>query len=158
MLQRIQSVFLFLASASVFSLELPKVGFMSLIHGIPQAGSPYSDSIFNILDDRYLMVLTAVAGIGFLTTMLSYKNRKTQILAAMMGSFLVAMDLIYGTWEARETFAKTVSAEPTYDGSNLQSNFGYAIPALVVALVFSLLAIRFIRRDEKLVRSADRLR
>ncbi len=157
MLQRIQSVFLFLASAAVFSLESPAVGFMSLIHGIPQAGSPYSDSIFNIQDDKIVMVLTSIAGVGFLTTLISYKNRKAQIVATILCNFIVGALLLYGTWEARDTFSKTVSPE-TVSGTALQSSFGFAIPALVTALILSWLAIRYIRRDEKLVRSADRLR
>ncbi len=157
MLQRVQSVFLFLASAAVYSLELPKVGFMSLVHGIANAGSPYSDNIFNAQDDKILMVLTAAAGVGFLGILVSYKNRKAQIGAIILCNLFVGCDLIYGTWEARETFSKTVSPE-TGSGTVLQANFGFAIPALVAALILSWLAIRFIRRDEKLVRSADRLR
>ncbi len=157
MLQRIQSIFLFLASGAVFSLESPAVNFMSLIHGVPSAGSPYSDSVFSIQDDKILMALSLVGAVGFLIALFLYKNRPTQALIVMLCNLVVGATLIYGLWDARETFAKTVAPENT-TGITLQSNYGFAIPALIVAMICSWLAVRFIRRDEKLVRSADRLR
>ena len=159
MLQRIQSVFLFLASAAVFSLESTKVGFMSLIHGIPQAGSPYSDSIFTINDDTILSFFMGFAGGILFTSIFLFKQRSRQTITIILANIVIGLLLLYGTWDARETFAKTVNPEVGKIGdAALQSNYGFAIPLLVVALVLSWLAIRFIRRDEKLVRSADRLR
>ena len=157
MLQRIQSVFLLLASGAAFSLESPAVNFMSLIHGVPNAGSPYNDNVFNVNDDKILLALSIIGGVGFLITLFLYKNRGTQALLAMLCNFIVGATLIYGLWDAREAFAKTVSPETTSQ-IPLQSNYGYAIPILIVAMILSWLAVRFIRRDEKLVRSADRLR
>ena len=159
MLQRIQSVFLFLASGAIFSLLSPMMNFMTLVHGVPNTGSPYSDSIFNINDDKLLMSLAGVGAVGFLIAIFLYKSRKNQALLATLCNFIVGATLIYGLWEARETFASTVKPE-TASASNiaLQSNYGFAIPMLIVAMILSWLAVRFIRRDEKLVRSADRLR
>ena len=157
MLQRIQSIFLFLASGAVFSLESPAVNFMSLVHGVPNVGSPYSDSVFNIQDDKILMGLSLVGAVGFRIALFLYKNRPTQALIVMLCNFIVGAILIYGLWDARETFVKTVTPENT-TGISLQSNYGFAIPVLIVAMICSWLAVRFIRRDEKLVRSADRLR
>ena len=157
MLQRIQSVFLFLASAAVFSLESLKVNFMTLLHGLPNSGSPYSDNVFNVHDDIILGFLMGFAGTLMFVSIFFFKSRTKQAQIIMLSNFVVGALLIYGTWEARETFSKTVSPE-TVSGTALQSNFGFAIPALVVALILSWLAIRFINRDEKLVRSADRLR
>jgi len=59
-------------------------------------------------------------------------------------SLVVTMFLIY---DIQNSFAP-----------NIYGEYKYGIYLPVIALIFNLLANRFIRRDEKLVRSVDRLR
>ena len=111
MLQRLQSVFLLLASGAMFSLESPYVSFMSLVHGKVVNPSPYDNKFFNIYDDSILYLGTGLVGLLLIISIFLYKNRKSQALMAVVSNFLIGALLIYGLWEARETFAATVQPE-----------------------------------------------
>ena len=79
-----------------------------------------------------------------------YKNRLTQIKLGALNSLLIAGAMgtsLYFTMNSEKII------DPAVQGSY---QIGFFMP--VAALIFNLIANRFIRRDEKLVRSVDRLR
>jgi hypothetical protein len=151
MIQRIQSIFLFLASGSAFSLFLNP---MSLFEVDNKAGlkadSPLVDGIFNIYDNVIMLVVVVLAGLLALGAIFMFNNRKQQmvlsrlvvvlsVLIAVLSSILFWMDyqLLTGN-------------------TNIEGGFGLLSP--ILTLVFAVLALHFIGKDEKLVRSMDRLR
>ncbi len=79
-----------------------------------------------------------------------YKNRLTQLKLGFLNVLLMMVVLgstVYFIFEG-----ETLSANAT------QGDFETGIYLPGLALIFNLLANRFIRRDEQLVRSVDRLR
>ncbi len=79
-----------------------------------------------------------------------YRSRLFQIKLGLLNSLLIGGTLaaiVYFSFEGEELSANAVQGD--YE-------FGLYLPA--VAMVLNLLSNRFIRRDEMLVRSADRLR
>jgi Domain of unknown function (DUF4293) len=153
MIQRIQSIFLLLASGSLGTLFIPSVSIGDFNQ--PNAQIPASaDGFLNIFDNKILLGLTGVAlAVAFLTIFL-FKSRPNQIRLAWVS--IVACLALLGM-SIFETKTQTeIVQKAAYSGTFSPSFIAY-IP-MVVALIFGWLAIRNIRKDEILVRSADRLR
>jgi len=158
MIQRIQTVYLSLAVialALIFAFPLAQffsengayvfsvTGLKNMVPGEPEA--------FTAMVFFPLIIVTA--GIALLTvfTIFQYKKRPFQIkltnisvlssIALIMGVFFFYIPMI----------EKKINIVPDYSKA-----FGIYLP--LVALVFLIMANRAIKRDDKLVRSADRLR
>ncbi|WP_421828373.1 DUF4293 domain-containing protein [Larkinella sp.] len=157
MLQRIQTIFLFLIVVS-----------MALLLGFPiwekTGATPtetasltawqlvYTQGISSQITPVYYLALMAlvVAGVS-LFTIFKYRNRLLQmglcainaiVLTALMG-FVLYLTLYKGK---------------DFFNPDDQGHFRYGFFAIVAALIFNMLANRFIRRDEKLVQESNRLR
>jgi glucan phosphoethanolaminetransferase (alkaline phosphatase superfamily) len=158
MIQRIQTLYLslaFIAIALLFAFPLAQffsengayifsvTGLKNMVPGDPDA---FSSMIF-------LPLIVVAVGIGLLIlyAIFQYKNRLYQIKLTNVG-VLAAIVLIMGIFFLYiPVIEKKINIVPDYSKA-----FGIYLP--LVALVFLVMANRAIKRDEKLVRSADRLR
>ncbi|EMR00695.1 DUF4293 domain-containing protein [Cesiribacter andamanensis] len=98
----------------------------------------------------YVALLAGLATVIALFAIFQFRNRLTQIKLGALNALLIGATVvaaIYSIYQARELLPE--------DG-NGQYLTGFWLP--LGALFFNLLANRFIRRDELLVRSADRFR
>jgi hypothetical protein len=146
MIQRIQSIFLLLAAGGALG-----------VFGLPFASTPkavnsssiFADSLYNVFDNPALIALFGIGGALALVSIFLYKNRKLQMRLTIFSFIAVLIGTVLGV-----VFFMTSSSEMGEAAVN--DEFGLYLPA--VALVFALLAYRFINKDEKLVRSMDRLR
>lgn len=146
MIQRIQSVFLFLAAATDFSvLGLP---FATSGEAV-QASALFSDKVYSIGDNIGLLLLYCASAALALAAIFLYKNRPLQV---KIGQIALAANLL-GMALAVVLFWLD---QKNMDTQSISGGVGGFMP--LVYLVFIVLAIRGIRKDEKLVRSADRLR
>ncbi|MBL4648823.1 MAG: DUF4293 domain-containing protein [Aureispira sp.] len=138
-LQRIQSVYLFLASLVGSSLFL-----LPFASGPTESQGILSDGYLNINDNIGLIILTVLVVVLSLATIFLYNNRVLQMnlgklnILVTMGLFAFAAYLFY-----------TIQTIATLSG-------GLFMPILVV--VFVVLANKNINKDEKLVRDSNRLR
>lgn len=138
MIQRLQSVWLLLAAAAAFiSLQVP------FYNGLIEQGKPltYITAQSNLL----LLILTAGVGLASLITIFLYKNRKRQLRITLITLLVSIINLVL-------FFTQTQKFIPGQGNYNLTAIFAIIVP------VFLFLAIRGIRKDEKLVKSLDRLR
>ncbi len=146
MLQRIQSIFLLLASASGFGL-----------FGLPFASTPetvqsstlFADSIYNIQDNPMLLLFFTLAGILTFAAIFLFKNRKLQIKLSQFG----IISNILGIVVAVVFF---IQDSKTFQTAKIDDSIGLFLPVLF--LIFAFLAIKFIKKDLKIVSSMDRLR
>lgn len=146
MIQRIQTIYLALAAACAFGLfALP----FATSAQSTDATSLFADGIYNINDHTALLALFCAAGALALISIFLYNNRKQQLLmgrfaiiANVIGIILVLIFLYQDGAQAGEAV--------------VNEQLGVGLPILFI--VFALLAQRGISKDEKLVRSADRLR
>lgn len=146
MIQRIQTVFLFLAASSGFgTLAAPFATTPATI----EASSLFADGTYSTHDHIGLIILFAVAGALALAGIFLFKKRQVQlkinrfaIIANVLG-FVLAVILFW------QDLSSLGSVSPD-DGVGAFLPFTF--------LVFAILAQRFIKKDEKLVRSMDRLR
>lgn len=138
-IQRVQSIFLFLASL-----------FGSGLFAFPFATAPQQtegillDGSFDINDHIALMVLTALIVTLSLLTIFLYNNRKLQMNLGTINLLLTIGLLGFAIY-----LFTTIQAVASI-------GLGLFLPLFSAILVFS--ANVFIRKDEKLVRDSDRLR
>jgi len=142
MIQRKQSLFL-LGSViiSVLLLYLPVFELLSDIAGNP--GKEYTITI-----NALLSIINGAIGVLSFVAIFLYRNRNIQVrlcnLALLLTCVLIGLLFFFGD---------TMST-----GLNQKIHYTYGSYLPLIQVVFIFLASIFIRRDEKLVRSADRLR
>lgn len=146
MIQRIQSIFLFLAAGASFSLfGLP---FASVNEAV-ESSVIFKDKVFNVMDHPALIGLFAVAGLLALVSIFLFKNRKLQMRLTIFSLIATLLASIFGVIFFMQNGGSVDSAE-------IADGIGMFLPPL--ALMSCLLAYRFISKDDKLVKSMDRLR
>ncbi len=155
MLQRIQSIYLLLAGFALFALFL-----FPLVHNVYVDGKPLTIMVTGVFQDMNgqlthttfftgLTIATAIIGIIPLIIIFMYKNRKQQ-LALCYSAILVIIG--HSIWMSR--IVKAAMGDITIDTHNW--GIGLFLPSISIILI--VFALKAIQRDEKLVKSADRLR
>ena len=143
MIQRLQSVFLALASLLSFGF----LGTDVADTAAPVEGNAlFADGSYDVFDDPILLGAFVLAGVIFLADIFLFRNRPLQSKLALAGA-LVA---VAGT--AWALFQWLTNAAAELAGPDV----GIFLP--IGILVFAILGRKYILADEKLVRSADRLR
>ena len=142
MIQRIQTIWLLLAAAAAFlTLKFSFYGGNKLI-------AATNTKVYESLTARsniMITILSAGVGLAALISIFLYKNRKQQFRIVLIALLASVVNIVLFFLESR----KFVAAKGNYD---LSAIFVFAVP------VFLILALRGIKKDEKLVKSLDRLR
>lgn len=135
MIQRIQSIWLFFAAA--FSLATLKFSFYS--------GNKDNKLFAELNGSSYflLLILAVAVALTALSTIFLFKNRKLQMQLSLLGFLLQAIAIVVYFLQIKQY---------TEGSFTLTSVLTFAIP------VFFILAIMGIRKDDKLIKSMDRLR
>jgi len=155
MLQRIQSIYLLLASLALFAMFL-----FPLVHNFSADGKAVTIMATGVYQDTNgqrtqiqafmgTTIVTPIIAIIPLVIIFLYKNRKQQIALCWSAIAVIAG---YTFWLSQE-------AKSVLDGKQIDTHnwgIGLFIPSIAILLI--LLAVRGIKADEKLIKSADRLR
>lgn len=122
--------------------------FASIAEAAPESRL-FADRVYNLMDTPALIVLFGIAGLLAIVSIFLFKNRKLQMrltIFAFIANLLgVVMAIIFYMQNSQDLGEQAV-------------NDGAGIYMPVASFVLLLLAYRFINKDEKLVRSMDRLR
>ncbi|WP_080058728.1 DUF4293 domain-containing protein [Spirosoma aerolatum] len=157
MIQRVQTIFLFLIAVAMgTALATPlweksgtkstEMAHLSALQYTQQQGvTTYADTVW------YLALLIALVGVVALYAIFQYRNRLTQTALCAVNALMLTA--IMGIVLYRTLYLGKLYGDPENQGDFLTGFY-----AIIAALVFNALANRFIRRDEKLVRDSDRLR
>lgn len=157
MIQRIQTVWLFVATIILFGLFLfPYVSFIDLVGLGKQIyiTGVYSSHNNETVRESSSIVLAIYAGIVAVVPLFiifQYKNRKRQILLTLVEIVLV---VLLGLWMWSTAHATLDVINQTLQAGNVGVSF-FLLP---LAIIFLGMAIGGIRKDEKLIKSANRLR
>ncbi len=161
MIQRIQSVFLLLMALTMLAMLFVPIW----VKGDPETGEIVILNAFNLsYEDQsglvpqviatkntiYISIIAVVSAAVAFFSISRYKNRLTQMKLGALNALLVG-----GTVLLNYLFSNKGSAMMPGDYPE-EYKIGFFLP--VIALIFNSLANRFIRRDEKLVQSANRMR
>ena len=149
MWQRIQTVFLIITIVALVVALVQPIWVSA--DSIVLALTPF----YYMNGDAYLYMpysITAVIGIASITVSIMeirrYDNRTVQIKLGALNSVLLAGMMICAVW-----FANRVAEQ--HPGN---FKYGWGLYMIFVAVISNWLAVRFIRRDERLVKDSDRLR
>ena len=144
MIQRIQSVMLLLAGICL-GLEF----LFPFASSSAKGTGMLSDALYNLQDHVSLLGLT-IAGIAIaMIAIFMFKNRSVQSKLVYL-LILVSLALPIAAYLISSSVLELKNAE------SLSVGVGAFLP--IASVVFSILAIRFIGKDENLVKSMDRLR
>jgi hypothetical protein len=144
MIQRIQSILLLLAAGASFGL----FGLPLASGAAAEQNALLSDRVFNLNDHIGLLIAFAGAGALALIAILLFKNRPLQMKIALVSLLFILGGIGFGAYLLFTQASEAVSS--------LQVGVGTFLPLLGIILI--VLANRYIKKDEKLVRSMDRLR
>jgi hypothetical protein len=140
MIQRIQSIWLLLAAAAAFcSLQF------SFYSGYLIADQVKSQVFLTGQSNLLLLILTAGVGLASLFAIFLFKNRKQQLRVTLITLLVAILNLVLYFLQIK----RFVPGQGTF---TLTAVFAFLIP------IFLILAMRGMRKDEKLVKSLDRLR
>lgn len=157
MIQRIQT--LWLLAAAVILLGLFVFPFMSFIDLVGLGKQIYVTGIYSsnnndTVRESSSIALSIYAGIVTIIPLLivfQYKNRKRQVLYIMIE---IALIVLLGIW----MWSTANNTLGVISQSVRAGNIGVGFFLLPIAIIFLGMAIGGIRKDEKLIKSADRLR
>ena len=147
MIQRIQTVFLFLSAVFAGILFFVPIAYYNV-------GTDVLDfSIFgveNISNAWLLLMLTILMLIVPFVTIFMYKKRELQLKLSSLNVFLNAVfcGLVFLYY--------VDSIQSIFSSDTISYSFGAYIP--LINMVLSILAMRWIKKDIELIKSVDRLR
>jgi glycerol uptake facilitator-like aquaporin len=155
MIQRIQTIYLLVAGLVIAGLFV-----FPLVHGVYVNGQPETIMVTGVFKDVNgqsthietfipLIIGTALVALMPLAVIFFYKNRRKQINLCY-GLMLVIIAFSY--WVS-QTVKSAIG-----DATMSMSNYGIGIILLSLSLLLIVIAQKSIQKDDKLVRSADRLR
>jgi uncharacterized membrane-anchored protein len=145
MIQRIQTIYFFLAAVSYGILFLIPMAFSNKI-----AALFFSDQFYTITDHPVLLGMTLSGILAALISIFTYKNRPLQVRIGY-GVIVLAIAI------PLTAYMLLNNATASLDSSiQVEYKPGFLVP--IGAVLFGILAILNIRKDERLVKSMDRLR
>lgn len=155
MIQRIQSIFLFMVSILMgLTVFLPIWGKAEGTNRIEiNCIEMIQTSAGEVVMEQttiYLAILAGLTAILAFGNIFNFKNRRFQMKIALFCTLLIAVFIglsTFLTYQAQNIFSPEIGGTMAY---------GYYLP--VAAILFNWLSVRFIKKDEDMVRSADRLR
>jgi len=155
MIQRIQSVWLFLASIAIFLLFLfPYIQFADpagIAKAVKITGLYRSTGTEVVLEQAFtaLTIGTVVVALIPLAIIFLFNDRKRQLTYCYIAIVII---LAYSFWLVE-------TAKDVIGGLQLEmQNYGLGVLLPSLSILFLVLAAKGIRKDERLVKSADRLR
>lgn len=148
MIQRVQTIFLFFAVVTVL-LQV----FFPVLSATPSVpGSLYQDGLLFMRENTPALILLLIYGVLALVAIFMFKNHKLQI-QLIIGAILVLIICLAVSLFAFYTTTQTIYASKQ---AALSPQLGGIMP--VIGFGFLALALRYVKKDQKIIKSMDRLR
>ena len=145
MIQRLQTIFLLLAAACFGSLFM-----LPLLKSTSTSAQMLADQVYEVKDHTGLLAGTALVILLSVITIFLYKNRKLQL--KLTWGVVICAILFLGM---AFLFLNNESGH-NLSALGLTPQVGSFLP--IAAIIFCLIAARYIKKDESLVQSMNRLR
>lgn len=149
MIQRIQSIFLLLASVVLGLLFVKTFSFANIDSNL--MGEMGNDGKFNLYDNVFLALINGISIAIFLLSIFLFKNRSQQQIMVRLGILLQVILIGIGIFLIVDN-----SSIGSKILNELSLDLGIGLP--LIAMLLGWLASRSIKKDENLVKSMDRLR
>jgi K+ transporter len=139
MIQRIQSIWLLLAAAACFlTLKLPFYN-----GNVIQTDQSRRFEHLTAMSNLWLMILTFLLGTGILVIIFLFKDRKLQMRLTIAAIVLSIVNIVLFFGQLKKF---------------VEGGFDLTSPVVFMVPVFLVLAARGIYKDQKLIKSLNRLR
>ncbi len=145
MIQRLQSIFYLLTSGVFFS----EFAFPFAISN-NSTTRYFEDMVYNIQDHIILLILTCLGGGLALLNIFMFKNRALQL---RLGYLLIILAILLPVVAVLLILTDGTS---TAVGEEISERAGIFMP--ILAIIFTVMANKYVKKDDNLVRSMDRLR
>lgn len=157
MIQRIQTIWLLLATVIILGLFMfPYLNYIDLV-GLGKklfvTGEYSAVNNESVKQSNFLLqtIATIVVALVPFVTIFQFKNRKLQIKLIFVSIALIAL---LGVWMYFTSVARLDLISQSFGANNIGVGF-FLLP---ISIIFLAMALGGIRNDEKLIKSADRLR
>ena len=156
MIQRIQSIYLFLMAAVsgvLFFVTLATFEYTNQLELTILGIGQQNDTVF--FSDTYtipLLLLNVVMAFLPIVTIFLYKKMGLQLKMARFNLFVIAVFIAIVFMYYVPDMQKTLAC------NDQTTHYGFGMYAVLSEIVFNILAIRGIRKDIALIRSMDRIR
>lgn len=162
MIQRVQTIFLFLVAIAMLLVtyltiweqinpdQTEKLQLTAWNLTSYSLENGHENAAIQIKNVFYVGALAIAAALLALYSLSQFKNRTKQMFLNMINSLLMGVTLgvvVYQSYQANLDFNPSV-----------QGDFVAGFYAIVAAIIFNVVSNRFIRKDEMLVKSVDRIR
>ncbi|WP_375559334.1 DUF4293 domain-containing protein [Bernardetia sp. OM2101] len=155
MIQRIQSIFLLMVSILMgLTIFLPIWGKADGANKIEMNSIEMIQTLAGDLvmeqTTIYLAIIAGLTAILAFWNIFNFKNRRFQMKIGLFCMLLISAFIVISvfiTYQAQDIFSPEIGGV-----------FGVGFFLPVAAILFNWLSVRFIKKDEDMVRSADRLR
>ena len=153
MIQRIQSVYLLMASAAIYLLFVFPIAHIYVDNSAKKIAvtgiyENINGQVVQTVPFTFLTIATVILGLIPLVLIFLYKHRKGQLTLVYLS---VLLFIAFSFWLSQ-------SVKAAADITLQLSDYGIGAGLSSVAVLFLVLAAKAIQRDDKLVKSADRLR
>ena len=158
MIQRIQSIFLLLVAIAMgltlgmglWTQEVASSGENWSLDALFMKQFDTSGEVLGSSSNWYIAAIAAFVGLMAIISIFQYRNRARQMMINMVNSlFMVGLVAI--------VFLTTNGVNKEI-GAVDNGTYGIGFWAILAAMVCNMLANRFIRKDEALIKSVDRIR
>ncbi len=153
MIQRIQSIYLFLAALFMGGLFLQSADLLKIDTTNPTVLSDmeyFNDKVLDIYDQNILIAFVVVVIAFSLLALFLFRNRKLQITLSRVSMLVVLLFFILSIYISYADLASFISS------IKITPSFGIFLP--ILAIICLVLAVKGIRKDDNLVKGMDRLR
>jgi hypothetical protein len=142
MIQRIQTIWLLLAAALGFVTLSQSISFFSFNKLVDNVTKLVP---FNAKENNLILILIVAVSVAALIDIFLFKNRKMQLRIAIVALIVSILNIVLLILQVKQFAAD-------------QRTFDFTAIVYIVIPAFLFLAARAIWKDERMVRSADRLR
>ena len=146
MIQRIQSIYLLVAVGIQILFGLGTY-FTFNSKTLTGEGLFNSEGIQIGGDSKTMFLSFLIAGLSFVS-IIAFKNRKLQIKLANGAALLVIAEVVF--------LVRSYIDLEVIDQENL--SIGFTVYLIPIAMILNLLAVKYIKKDDDLVKSVDRIR
>lgn len=157
MIQRIQSVLLFIVAVLMF-LSAAILPIWQASDGIKTVSLmakgmivKEGETITNLDNPIAILIIAVIAGVVALFSIFQFNNRLLQMKLGALNSLLIGLTLVASVYYIG--IGESVLSQKELQGGYM---LGFWMP--FIAALVNFMANRFIRRDERMVKDADRLR
>lgn len=141
--------------SSIATIEFNNQMFIYSIFGLSEKGVK---TIEFSMYPTFLIGLTATIFLNTIYCISAYKHRMNQMKFVMLNTLLILFFIVLYVLAYEKTFELIATYTSLVDTTTSKTSYLFGSITPILSLIFNILAYRGIKKDELLVRSADRIR